>query len=321
MSNIIEQLTLTSHFLNIVVGLLLFIFGVTGNFLTIYIFTRATFRNAPSVRYLLAGSIASLIQLFQTLLPRILGDGFGIPIINSSTLQCQIRITIASVATLCSISFPCWASFDHFVSTSSNAAIRHYWTSKKFIYRAILITVIFWLIVFLPVNMVSRAVGESCIGNNIILSSVYSYGIIPLTYSILPIIAIIYFNRGIVRHLKQSRIVGYNQTRNRLVKQVRRMLIPQLMIIIISGIPFSINTIYSISTSSIHKDPLRLAIESLILQLVRLLFYLNYVCSFYIYILMSSEIRQEFKRIFCKQNLILPQNSTINASRIIPIKT
>ncbi|CAF4024736.1 unnamed protein product, partial [Rotaria sp. Silwood1] len=83
--------------------------------------------------------------------------------ITANTDYCKARNYIAAVATLCSLSFPCWASFDHFISTSRNANRRKYWTSKIFVYFAIFGTILFWLIIQLPIVIFSKANGESCI--------------------------------------------------------------------------------------------------------------------------------------------------------------
>jgi hypothetical protein len=259
MSNIIENLALTGHLLNIIIGILLFTFGAIGNCLSICLFSCGTFRNAPSVRYLIARSIANCVQLIQTLLPRILSDGFGIPIVKSNTQYCKARNCLAAVTTSCSLSYPCWASFDQYASTSRNAATRRTWTSKRFVYRAIFGTILFWFIIYIPLSIFNSAIGESCVVTNIIITYIYSYGITPLTYIVLPIAATCYFNIGIVRNLRR---------RDRLARQVRRMLLPQLIVLIISGIPFTIQAIYSVATISTEKDSVRIAVESLILTSV-----------------------------------------------------
>ncbi|CAF3682130.1 unnamed protein product [Rotaria sp. Silwood1] len=310
MSDIAQNLFQSTRWLNIIIGIPLFVFGIIGSILTICIFIRTKFRNTSSVRYLIASSIANFIQLVQTLLPRILTDGFAILLVKSNTDYCKARNYIAAVATLCSLSFPCWASFDHFISTSRNANRRKYWTSKIFVYFAIFGTILFWLIIQLPIVIFSKANGESCITTSIINTYIYAYGVTPMAYTILPMGVVIYFNIGIVRNLRQSRFIGIVHINNRLVRQVRRMLIPQLIILILSGIPYSIQTIYSVATILQKKSYLQLAIESVILNIVRLLFYLNYVCSFYIYYIMSSEIRRELKRLFYQHNSILPERTT-----------
>ncbi|CAF0893376.1 unnamed protein product [Rotaria sordida] len=307
MSDIVTNLILSTRWLNIIIGIPLFIFGIIGNILTIWIFTRPRFRHTSSVRYLIACSVANFIQLAQTLLPRILTEGFKIPLIKSNSDYCKARGYIAGVATLCSLSFPCWASFDHFISTSRNATTRKYWTSKQFVYCAIFATILFWLIVQLPIVIFTRANGESCITTNIIHTYIQSYGITPLVYSILPMTAVICFNIGIVKNLRRSRVISFTNMNTRLARQVRRMLIPQLIILVLSGIPFSIHSIYSLATISMKKSLIQNAIESVILHTVRLLFYLNYVCSFYIYYIMSSEIRRGFKNLIRPSNTVLPE--------------
>ncbi|CAF4024055.1 unnamed protein product, partial [Rotaria sp. Silwood1] len=94
----------------------------------------------------------------------------------------------------------------------------------------------------------SKANGESCNTTSIINTYIYAYGVTPMAYTILPMGVVIYFNIGIVRNLRQSRFIGIVHINNRLVRQVRRMLIPQLIILILSGIPYSIQTIYSVAT-------------------------------------------------------------------------
>ncbi|CAF3111816.1 unnamed protein product [Rotaria socialis] len=108
----------------------------------------------------------------------------------------------------------------------------------------------------------------------------------PLTHSMVPMKAISYFSIGIIRNLRQSRFVSIIQVNKYLARQVRRMLIPQLI--------------------ANKNDPLRAAVENWVVTTIRLLFYLNCAGSFYIYIIMPSEIRCELKKIFFQQNTIDP---------------
>lgn len=314
MNTIVEDLILTSRLLNIFIGVPMFILGIVGNLLLMFIFTRSKFRYVSSVQYLLASTVTNSIQLLQTLLPRILSEGFAIALVKSNSSYCKVRNYIAAVVSLCSIFYLCWASFDQFISTSRNAHTRSSWTSKKFVIIAVFSTFIFLLIVHIPVIVFTEAIGESCTITNIFCIYVYAYGITPFTYTLFPMIIITYCSIGIVRNLKRSRFVGVIQMNKYLARQVRRMLIPQLIILIISGIPHSIQTVYSVATMSIEKHPIRIAVENVILNTVRLLFYLNYVGSFYIYVLMSSEIRHDFKKLFCQRTNILPRENPARVS-------
>jgi hypothetical protein len=278
------------------------VFGMIGNCLNIYIFTRHIYRNTTSVHYLLACSVASCIQLIHTLLLRILSDGFHIYIATSNHYYCRIRNLISAVTSLCGISYPCWASFGQFISTSRNAATRVRWSSKQFVNRAIFCTILFWLIVYLPNSIFTQASGTICIINNKIIIFTYSYVIIPITYCMLPVISFTYFNIGIVKNLRYTTAVLVSNSNKRMARHVQQMLVPQLIILILSGIPFTLQTLYSTSTIFISKDANRIAIENLISHITRLLFYLNYVSSFYIYALMSREFRTIVQSLFKKRN-------------------
>jgi hypothetical protein len=93
------------------------------------------------------------------------------------------------------------------------------------------------------------------------------------------------------------------------------MLIPQLVVLGISGIPFGFEGIYLDLSSGITKDDFRLALEDFFSQVILLLFHCNYVCTFYIYLCMSSEVRRAFKNLILKcicKNTVVPIDTTIN---------
>jgi hypothetical protein len=186
---------------------------------------------------------------------------------------------------------------------------RSKWSSKRFAYRAIFFTIPFWFIIYFPNSIYTRALGSTCISNNIIAIYIYLFVITPIVYIILPIIFITYFNIGIVKNLRVASVVSVSNTNKRMAKQVRRMLMPQLIILILSGLPFAIQTIYNAATITIVKDADRIAIETLIGHITRLLFYLNYVSSFYINMLMSNEFRKIVRNLFRRQS-IGPQQAT-----------
>jgi hypothetical protein len=303
MSNLTSTIAAIIQWLNIIVGLLIFVIGIAGNCLNVYVFTRPVYRQATAVRYLLSGSIASCIQLINTLFFRILSDGFHVIIGRGNTQYCQSRNSIAWIASLCAISYPCWASFDQFILTSRNPNIRLQWNSKRFVHRAIFATAIFWLIIYLPLCITTQAFDTNCISTNRIIGLVYAYGFIPFGFFALPISLMVYFNTGIVKNLRDVPVAIVSNVNKRMVKQVHQMLVPQLVILIISGLPFVSQNLYATVTAYTVKSQDRLAIENLIGHITRLLFYLNYISSFYIYMLTSSEFRRIVSRLFHRENI------------------
>jgi hypothetical protein len=116
----------------------------------------------------------------------------------------------------------------------------------------------------------------------------------PLVYAVGPITLITIFTSGTIRNLRSTTLANRH---DRLARQIRRMLIPQLFVLGISGIPFGLQNIYIDLTSNIHKDDLRKAIEHLFVQIIRLFYHCNFVCTFYIYLYISSEVRKVLRRL------------------------
>ena len=121
-----------------------------------------------------------------------------------------------------------------------------------------------------------------------------NYFFTPLVYTICPLSLIIIFTRGTIQNL---RLIRFSNRRVRLTGQIRRMLIPQLIVLGISGIPFGLQNIYIDMTRNVHKDDRQLAIEHLFVQIIRLFYHCNFVCTFYIYLYMSSEVRNVLRRL------------------------
>jgi hypothetical protein len=73
-----------------------------------------------------------------------------------------------------------------------------------------------------------------------------------------------------------------------------------LYITTVYGIPFGFQGIYLELSSKIKKDAFRLALEDFFGQVILLLFHCNYVCTFYIYVYMASEVHRVFKDLIFK---------------------
>jgi hypothetical protein len=115
------------------------------------------------------------------------------------------------------------------------------------------------------------------------------------------------FTRGTIQNLRATNLVN---RRDHLTRQIRRMLIPQLIVLSISGISFGLQNMYTDLTSQVQKDALRKAIELFVLQIIRLFYHCNFVCTFYIYLYTSSEVRNAAKRFIVKH---------VRKSRVAPI--
>ena len=218
------------------------------------------------------------------------------------------------MSTVAAMSFPCWAAFDQYVSTCRDASFRNRWRSTRGIRWTIIGTILLWTIVYIPIILKSTITNGSCTLFDNPYRKINSFFLTPLVYTIGPITIILVCTRGTIRNLCSTTLQNH---RDRLTKQIRHMLIPQLIVLGICGIPFGLQNIYTDLTSHTEKDPYRKAVELLILQIVRLFYHCNYVCTFYIYLYTSSEVRNVTKRLFnqgFRNNRVKPFDFKFNNS-------
>ena len=284
-----------SYLLNIVVGTIIFVLGTVGTILIGSIFlTQQAFRQNTCIHYLLAGLVANLLLLVNVLLPRILTDGFALPLYTENEIFCRQRLYMSAAGSLCAIYFPCWAAFDQYASTSRAVSFRQRWSSVKFARQAIIVTILVSVVIPLPHLIFNGITRGICMGISRPFNQFNAYVYIPLFHGLIPVVTISFFTSSIIRNL---RVRSNCNSSNHLARQLRRMLFPQLIIIVVSSVPFGIQAAYATITADTKKDAVQLAIEQLLFHIARLLFYCNYIGSFYIYILMSSEVRKSLRRL------------------------
>lgn len=311
-----ETINTISRWLNYLLAIPMVIFGTIGAILTIIIFTRQNaFLRNPTINYLIAAAIITAFHLPTVYLQGILVDGFGLGIYNTNDPACRQHHYFFYMTTVITISFPCLAAFDQYASTSHDAVFRKRWSSVRVARCAIIGTILFWSIVYIPIILISSNVSGLCAFNDSPLSRFNDYFLTPVAYTIGPLVIIIVCTRGTIRNLQLSIL---NKRRNRLTAQIRRMLIPQLIILGTSGIPFGIFNIYVDITIQKSKTPTEMSIQNLFLQIIRLFYHLNFVSSFYIYLYMSSEVRKILKQLinnyYSRHNRIIPTEIPLNNS-------
>lgn len=284
-----------SRYLNYFGAIPMMILGIVGAILTIVVFTtQVSFRNNTTINYLLANAILTGIHLPTIYAQSILVDGFLLGVFNSSNQACREHSYFLYVTTVTVISFPCWAAFDQYAATCREAKFRYQWNSLRIVRLAIVLTVVFWAIVYIPVIFLSGIVNNRCSFLNATYRKFMNYFLTPVVYTILPFAVIVFCTRGTIQNLRLRKSVHRD---DHFIKSIRRMLIPQLMILCLSGFPFSIEVIYFELTNQIEKDSLRQAIEHLFIQIDRLFYHCNFVCNFYIYAYMSSEVRKALRQV------------------------
>ena len=309
------KLNQVSRYLNYFGAIPMIIFGTIGSILTIIVFTQQpSFRRNPTINYLLASAIMTAIHLPTIYSQSILVDGFLLGIFNTNDIACKEHNYLLYLTTVPAISFPCWAAFDQYACTCREATFRQRWHSMHFVRSAIIFTVVFCTLIYIPVISYSGVIDNRCVIFNVQFRQFLNYFLTPLLYTILPFFVIVFFSYKTMENL---RLTGLVHRRDRLLKQIRRMLIPQLMILGISGFPFSFEVIYFEVTATEVKSELRQAVEHVFVQIFRLFYHCNFVCAFYIYVYMSTDVRKVLKQIFYKclrKNIIVPFESSVGNS-------
>ena len=320
MSSAVMTINSVSRWLNYLLAIPMITLGILGAILTVLVFIgQPSYRRNSTVTYLLAGAIITAIHLPSVYLQNILIDGFSLGLFNTNDIACRERNYLFYVTSVAAISFPCWAAFDQYASTSREASFRNRWNSMRVVRLVIVGTILFWGIIYFPMVFLSASVNGVCIIVDGVFKIFHSYILTPIIFIFGPFTLITGFTLGTMRNLRS---MIFTKRQNRLTKQVRRMLIPQLIVLAMCGIPFGIESVYKDATSKVLKDSLRKAIEQLFGQIIRLIYHITFVSTFYIYLYMSNDMRRMFIQFWKKKfqkNRITPGN--ISSSRPITLQT
>ncbi|CAF1586051.1 unnamed protein product, partial [Didymodactylos carnosus] len=138
------------------------------------------------------------------------------------------------------------------------------------------------------------------------------------TLSTLPLSILTVFGFKTYKNLRKRRVVPVlqQQQQHRLDQQLTSMLLLQVVFIVISSIPYCIQSLYSAITTNYVKSSFRQAQETLFMTMTSLIFFLNYISNFYVYLVSSLTYRKHFVKIirslcFCfKPNEITPFQTT-----------
>ncbi|CAF0727374.1 unnamed protein product [Rotaria sp. Silwood1] len=310
-----ETFNLLTRLLNYVFAIPFLILGILGSLLTVIVFTRQrAFRRNTTITYLLAGAIVTGIHLPTIYIQMILVYGFNTSLMNTNVAACREHTYLRYVTTVAAISFPCWASFDQYATTSRKVAFRNRWSSLRVARLVVVCNMLFWILIYIPVLFFTGIRHGVCAFIPSPYTTFNTYVFTPLVYCIGPIAVVTFCTRGTIKNLRSNII---RNTQESLSKQVRSMLLPQLTILAISGIPFGFQGVYLDITSYVEKDAFRIAVENFAGQVILIFYHFNYVFTFYIYVFMSSEIRKILKRQvfkFIGKNRVTPANFTTENS-------
>lgn len=281
----------------------LLVLGNFGNIFTMLIFIRSAKRRINSCSlYLLSASISNWIVINTALVSNIVGVDHIDPQ-NTSNIICKLRWSTVHALLMLSRSFSKFiicvfdchihclcivitACIDRWALCSNNPVLRAF-SRPHNAFRVILILLVVWTII--PIHL--AIFFNNSTGHCIAMPESYAffYAIYSLiVIGILPLVLMIIFSLLAWHNLQliRSRVVPIDPTiRNIKIhkrdRDLMKMLSGEVLAYCITTIPYPINLIYSVSTSSItaYKTPTRLAMESLIGYIVSPLLNFMYCCA------------------------------------------
>ncbi|CAF3898201.1 unnamed protein product [Adineta steineri] len=280
--------------LTIYVGSAILIAGILGNGINIFIFSSVrTYRNTPSTFYFLVGSIHNLLYLAINLTFRIVSVGSGFDLTRTSLAWCRARSFFLS--TISAISFTCsyLATIDQFLATSQSAHLRRY-SKIELAYRIVLVTMVVWYLQGIPWILYQNIspISTTCVRTNAIYA-IYVSVYLLLVLCVIPVVVMIGFGFLTYRNIRLTIALA----ELRADRQLAKMTLIQVVLVIISIIPYGINNAYGLITTGMTKDANRILIESFISTIVSLITYLYYMGSFYMFLISSSRFRHAVKEL------------------------
>ncbi|CAF1420497.1 unnamed protein product [Adineta ricciae] len=296
-------------------GSVFLIGGLIGNTINILIFSKVRkYRQTPCTFYFLVASIANLIYISFNFTTRIYGNIIGYDLSNLSITWCKTRQFLIVAFSMITLTNSCLAAIDQFLATSKHVRFRRL-SNMKWTYRLVTFVILLWFLHAIPCLIfynVPSSTKKCAITHPIyaVYNRIYLLGLICL----MPIIVTTIFGCLTYYNIRTTRgLAGQHVDR-----QLVRMTLLQVFLIVLSLAPYGLLSIYSLITENFVKDSNRLAQESFVLTIFTLMTYSYYSGNCYMFWFSSSQFRRRVKRailLWRTNHQIVP--SDIRGSKIV----
>jgi hypothetical protein len=270
------SLIYVSQQVTIYVGLFLVVGGIIGNGINILVFsTVRSYRKTPCTFYFLIASIHNFAYVVINLTSRVVSAGYGIDLTRTSVVWCKIREFCLFTLSLITLTCSCLATIDQFFATSQSANLRRL-SNIKWAHRIVLITIIVWFLHGIPVILFFdiSPMTTTCVNTNA------AYGIYILIYLLgvicaIPVGLMVMFGYLTYRNIHLTRGLAEQQADRQLV----RMVLIQVLLVVVSILPYGIYSAYSLVTSGMIKSTDQLQREYFAAIVISLVPYFYYAVS------------------------------------------
>jgi hypothetical protein len=315
----ITQINAAAAISVVALSLINFALGSVGLIFNMLVFTRPSLRKEPCSLYFFSSTCFNLFVVFVVMPVRMFSNGFNMDLANYNLGICKVEYFAFRAAR----TIPCWltvlACLDRYLQSSARANIRQI-SSLKTAKMAVGITSVAIILlythtlVYYEITNVSNQFNNSvpsCNGQKGIYRTFSAFWYLAM-YSLCPSFLMLLFGSLALGNLRQHRRIlpttpGMNQIARRTDMQLGRMLIAQVLVIVISTLPFSVYQLYSSFTANLTKSSVRIAQENFASGTTNALTYFAHSSGFYLYTLTGTIFRKEFFKII-RRCLHLNQN-------------
>jgi hypothetical protein len=286
-------------------ALFIIIVGTIGNLCNCFVFLRIPALNKhPNALFVVSSSIGSLLFINIGLISAVIRIFNGINLLNESLFFCKISTWLYYSAGCFSFMCNCFTAFGQFLITLPKLKWQRLITRIR-AKLIILSTAIIWLLIFLPFvkfyNLIRTSPTTIVCTMPVYIINVYGLCWILIGYYFLPILLILILFCLTWYNLKQLL-----RRRHSLETAITRMMLIQMSLILISGIPASLCVVYALITRYYYKTNVRLAYESIILLAVILFTLFTNGISFWVYLFVSKTFRKHLKNFILIERRIIP---------------
>ena len=303
--DLVNSLNLLSHQLNRYLSIPILVFGTIGNILNCLALSQHTLRLNPCSFIFLASSIASLITLISGVAVRLLA-GWSLDLTNTIGWLCKFRIFILfTFRTIASWSIML-ATFDRWLSSSTNMYYRQLCSIKN-AQRSLILIILISSLAYLQIfycydaNLIDMPV--QCYGKTVwcrLFIDIEFASISILIPSILMYVfgfmTIINIRHVVFRQIQPELMINSPSIEHRVRRwrkidhQLFAMLIVQVVLMTLFSLPQTIQSLYLNVKRFQLKTPVENALNSFLLNLFFLLTYITNGMPFYIYTLTGGEV-------------------------------
>ena len=285
-------------------GIFLYIIGNFGNLLTLWIFSKKSWRRKVCVFYFFLCLISNTIFINSVFIGAILIHGFNINILIYNPFLCKIYFYVAYVLSICYPMILILATIDRLLISSQNVDTRLY-SSKRLAYFSSCICMFLWLIFSIHI-LIKVNIHEIYPTYFICYYDLYDiqYQLFNL-YTLLIITVVVFFSMIILSILsfKNVRLIKpiSRQQRHR-TRSMSRKDFQLLRSLYVHNIAYNVWTALTVGglcfdTVLAHKIPtdFERILQLFLGNMGGLLHYVPFCTSFFIFISISRSFRQELK--------------------------